>query len=178
MRKLSLLILAAFFFLNPGVACMPDEPEWQYGASELRAAIEGDWALTLTPTGGEPQDYVITLKQAKAAPASASRGTGLPFVRAAHACNDRTLLASANACESGTVMPLSVTLAQGSPAVNGTPSASFNVRSLVFTQGDLFLMLGDRHVSATVSADGTVLKADFSIVSVGPAGTATLHRVP
>jgi hypothetical protein len=75
-------------------------------------------------------------------------------------------------------MPLTVTLAQGSPAVSGKPTASFNVWSVVFTQGELYLMLGDRHVLATVAADGSVLKTDFSIVSVGPAGTATLRRLP
>ena len=41
-------MLAAFFFLNPGLACGPAEAEFQYGATEMRAAIErllGDAAL-------------------------------------------------------------------------------------------------------------------------------------
>jgi hypothetical protein len=175
MRKLSWLLLAAFFFLNPGFACGPMEPEFQYGATEMRAAIEGNWAVTVTPTGGAAQDYVVTLKQAKAAPTSASRGSTVAFVRSAHACGDRTLLASANACASKTVMPLTATLASG----GASPSASYEVWSLIFTQGDLFLTLGDHSIQATVAADGSVLDAKLAAPGgSAPAGTVTLRRLP
>jgi hypothetical protein len=178
MRKLSWLFLAAFFFLNPGFACGPGEAEYQYGAAEMRAAIEGEWALTITPTGGAAEDYVVTLKQATSATASASGPRTRSLVRAAHACGNRTLFASANACVDSTDMPLTVALGAGSPPVTGTPTASFNVRSLTFTQGELYLTLGERRVTASVKADGTVIRADVSTVAAGPIGTATLRRLP
>jgi len=42
MPKLMWIVPLAFFFLNPAVACGPAEPQFQYGASEMRAAVEGD----------------------------------------------------------------------------------------------------------------------------------------
>ena len=50
MRNLFWLLFIGFFFLNPGVACT-GEPDYQYGAEELRAAVEGDWSLAMTPNG-------------------------------------------------------------------------------------------------------------------------------
>lgn len=173
-RKLSLLLLVAFFFVNPGFACAPED-EYQYGAAELRAAIEGDWAVTITPTGGTATEYRLNLKQATSAPstASARRPTGL--IRAAHACGTRTLVAGAAACVDITEMPLTVTLAPGAPAVSGTPTASYRVWSLVFTTGDLDLALGAHRVSAQVKADGTVSSASLSNDATG---TATMRRLP
>lgn len=172
MRKLSWLLLAAFFFLNPGFACGPMEPEFQYGAKEMRAAIEGNWAVTITPTGGAAQDYVVTLKQAMSASPSATRAPERAFVRAAHACGDRTLLASANACVSSTIMPLTVTVAPGGPTIAGPNTGSFAVHALTFGQGELYLSLGERQVSATIDQDGATLSANTS------GGTATLRRLP
>jgi hypothetical protein len=48
MRKLLWAVPIAAFFLNPGLACT-DEPEFQYGAAEMRAAVEGDWSFTIGP---------------------------------------------------------------------------------------------------------------------------------
>ena len=52
MRKLIWIVPLAFFFLNPAIACGPAEPQFQYGAVEMRAAVEGDWSFTITPDGG------------------------------------------------------------------------------------------------------------------------------
>lgn len=171
-------MLAAFFLLNPGVACGPMEPEFKYGAKELRATIEGDWAVTITPTGGAPTEYQMTFKQATSAPTADTHVPARSLVRAAHACDDRTLVASASACISSTIMPLTVTLTQGSPPASGTPKATFRVDSLIFTQGDLLLDVGDLHVNATIGADRTVLGTPSLYGAGGPGGTATLRRLP
>lgn len=177
MRKLAWLLLPAFFLINPGFACVV-EPEFTYGAAELRATIEGDWAVTITPAGGTPTEYQMTLKQATSAPASAARVPAGSLVRAAHACNDRTLLASANACSSATIMPLTVTLAQGSPPVTGAPKGTFRVDSLNFTQGDLLLDVGDLHVTATISPDRAVLGTPTVHATSGAVGTVTVRHLP
>jgi hypothetical protein len=174
MRKLSWLFLAAFFFLNPGFACGPGEAEYQYGAAEMRAAIEGDWALTIMPTSDTATELQVTIKQATSAAASASLAPELAFVRPAHACGDRTLLASANACISTTTMPLAVSVSPGGTAISGTLTGTFSVLGTTFGQGHLTLTLGERNVSATLAPDGTVLSATLS----GFAGPVNLRRLP
>src|SRR6185503_3028793 len=97
MRKVVGLVAIAFFFLNPGFACGPAGPEFQFGAPEMRAAVEGDWLVTITPEGGSTLSYHLSLAQAASAPATASRPAGRHLLRAAHACGTRTLVASASA---------------------------------------------------------------------------------
>lgn len=175
MRKLpSLLLLVGFFFLNPGFACAPED-EYQYGAVEMRAAIEGDWAVTITPTGGAAMEYVVNLKQASGANPAAARPARRALVRSAHACGARTLVASAAACESYSEMPLTVTFKEGGTPATGAQSGIYRVWSLVFTTGDLDLPIGQHHVSAQIKTDGTVSSASLA---PNTAGTATLRRLP
>jgi hypothetical protein len=174
MKSLAWIAALAFFLMNPGFACGPGEPQYQYGAAELRAAIEGDWALTITPTGGAPVQHTLNIKQATKAPgASASTGRG-GLVRAAYACGNRTLVASADACIDSTSMPLVVTVSSGTPPVTATTTGTFNVMSLVFTRGTLYTSAGGVDVRAEIDADGTVFSA--SPVRVAD-GTATLRRL-
>jgi hypothetical protein len=175
MRKLSLLALVGFFFLNPGLACGPAEPEYQYGAAEMRAAVEGDWVVTITPESGAPVEYGVNLKQSNGVNPAAARPVSRALVRQAHACGARTLVASANACEDYSEMPLTVTLAPNSPPTSGSLIANYRVWSLVFTTGDLDLALGAYHVSAQIKADGTVTSASLS--PPGPSGAATMRRL-
>ena len=58
MRNLLWLVPVAAFFLNPSLACS-DEPAFQYGAAEMRAAVEGDWSLTITPDGGTAMQVTV-----------------------------------------------------------------------------------------------------------------------
>ena len=52
MRSLLWVVPIAFFFLNPNLGCVgPDEPQFQYGAAEMRAAIAGTWSFSITPNG-------------------------------------------------------------------------------------------------------------------------------
>ena len=99
MPKLIWIVPLAFFFLNPAVACGPAEPEFQYGAAEMRAAVEGDWSFTITPDGGTATQVTLHVDQAAtAADAGVARAPGRSLLRAAYACGTRTLVKSAGAC--------------------------------------------------------------------------------
>ena len=97
MRNLFWLLFIGFFFLNPGVACT-GEPDYQYGAEELRAAVEGDWSLTIAPNGAAPIAVTIHIAQATTAAGAAARAPGRSLVRSAYACGTRTLVKGAAAC--------------------------------------------------------------------------------
>jgi hypothetical protein len=113
MRKLMWLVPIAAFFLNPNLACS-DEPQFQYGATEMRAAVEGDWSLTITPAGGTAMPVTVHVEQAATAPGpTAARRPLRGLVRAADACGTRTLVKGAGACTDATQMPLAVTYASG-----------------------------------------------------------------
>ena len=174
MRNLLWLVPVAAFFLNPALACS-DEPEFQYGAAEMRAAVEGDWSLTITPDGATAMQVTVHVAQAPtAAAATASRLPARALVRAAHACGSRTLIQAASACTDQTEMPLTVSYVGGDATFStATMSGQFLVRSLTFVTGDLSLNLGDHHVVVEVNADGSLGAARLSPVGVG---TVTASR--
>jgi hypothetical protein len=157
MRRLIWVVPIAMFFLNPNVACV-DEPEFQYGATEMRAAVEGDWSITITPDGGTATEVAVHLEQGTAT--ATAQASGRAFVRAAHACGDRTLVKSAGACADVTRMPLAVTFISGAPEFASAPlGGSFTVWSLTFVEGELFLDLGSYQIRARMRADGTIVNA-------------------
>lgn len=176
MRKLAWAVAVAFFFLNPGLACGPSESDqqFQFGAAELRTAVEGDWLVTLTPDGGGAETYHVHLAQAAAPPSASEQLAPRSLVRSAHACGSRTLVASASACVNVTEMPLAVTLAAGDPPSSGTPSGKVNVYGTQFQMGYLDLVIGSYHVAAILTPDGTVTNAHLAVG--GAAGMATLAR--
>jgi hypothetical protein len=178
LRSLALLSAVAFFLVSPGFACGPgsDDPEFHYGAAEMRGVIEGDWAVTMTPAGGEPMAYTVHLQQATKAPASAGRRTRGGLIRAAYACGARTLVASASACIDTTTMPLDVTLAPGGSSVNGTPTGSFQIMGTTFGRGYLGLTFGDWTLSAEIDPDGTIFFVTGTAGS-GAKASATLRRL-
>ena len=98
MRNLFWFVPIAVFLLNPSFACSGDEPTFQYGAAEMRAAVEGDWSFAITPTGGTATQVTVHIDQAAAPATAAARASGVALVRAAHACGTRTLVKSAGAC--------------------------------------------------------------------------------
>jgi hypothetical protein len=155
MRNLLWLVPVAVFFLNPNLACS-DEPQYQYGAAEMRAAVEGDWTLTLALESGEVP-VTVHVEQALTAPtASARPAPGL--LRAAHACGTRTLIKGAGACTDQTEMPLTVTYLSGNAAFTGVPmSGTFRVGGLVFARGDLSLTIGAYQLQMGVNADGSLI---------------------
>jgi hypothetical protein len=184
MRPLIFAAGLAAFLLNPGLACVSDdENTFQYGDMEMRAAIEGTWAVTMAFDGGQQKSVTIRLQQASA-PAHALGGAALPsparparsLVRPAAACVDRTLVKSAGACISSTVMPLVGMFVDGDESYRGVSiTGTFRVAGLVFAQGDLSLALGAAtRLEAVVSNQGQASSA----TAVDPAGqdTATIVR--
>ena len=112
MRRILPTVALAVFLVNPGFACS-DEPAFTFGATEMRAAVAGDWSLTITPAGGSALEVTIHLDQAAAPATTAVRVPGASLVRAAHACGTRTLVKSADACIDRTEMPLAVDYVSG-----------------------------------------------------------------
>jgi hypothetical protein len=175
MRKLLWLIPVAFFFLNPGFGCGADDPQFQYGAEEMRAAIAGDWTFTITPTDGAATIVTVHIDQA-AAPAGASApAPGRAFVRAAHACGTRTLVKSAAACFDSTAMPLAVTYVSGDATfAELTLSGTFRVASLSFDSGDLELSIGPYYILSQVNPDGSLVNPRLGSGAQG--ATLTIER--
>ena len=168
MRSLLWLVPVAAFFLNPSLACS-DEPQFEYGAAEMRAAVEGDWSLTITPAAGTAMQVTVHVEQAATAPgATAARRRSSGLVRAAHACGTRTLVKGAGACTDESEMPLAVIYVAGDATLAGAMmSGQFLVRSLAFTTGELYLKLGDSPFVVQVNADGSVARANFSPPELG-----------
>lgn len=168
MRNLLWFLPVAAFLLNPSFACSDgDEPTFQFGAAEMRAAVEGDWSFAIKPTGGTATQVTVHIDQAAAPATAAARAAGVALVRAAHACGTRTLVKSAGACIDITEMPLAVTYVSGDAAfATATLSGVFKVFGLTFGPGDLELMVGPYQILAHLNADGTL--ADPHL---GPGGT-------
>jgi hypothetical protein len=93
------------------------------------------------------------------------------------------LIKSAAACIDLSEMPLDVAFQGGDTVLDGTViwdeargasslGGNFTVYSLVFTQGDLDLWLGDVRLTAQILDDGTVT----SVGLLGLRGEATLQR--
>ena len=106
-------------------------------------------------------------------------------LREAHACGNRTLVASAHACIDSSEMPVTVRFESGSGSLGnsviwnessaaGSLAGNLRVDSLIFDWGRLDLKLGEVRITAEIASDGTVRSA-----SVYPpdAGTqVTLQR--
>lgn len=167
----------AAFLLNPGFACGSAEPDYQYGDAELRAAVEGDWALSVTSSSAAPLELTLRLEQ-RAETAARHLERGAPpraLLRSAHACGTRTLLASAHACSDSTEMPLAVSFVAGDPSFEtATLTGNFRVDSLIFDSGTLHLGLGELRLTAQLDSSGIVRTATVD----APLGSsATLERV-
>jgi len=173
MRRLIWLIPLAAFFLNPSFACT-DEPQFQYGAEEMRAAVAGDWSVTITPDGGTATQVTVHIDQSATA-ATASRAPARAIVRAAQACGTRTLVKPAGACIDLSEMPLDVTYVSGDASFTSAAlSGEFAVLGLAFVTGDLSLILGPYRILARVNADGSPGVAN--LVGVGQTGTVAVSR--
>jgi hypothetical protein len=158
MRRLALSLAALAFFLNPGFACTgQDEPEFNYGEAEMKAAVEGTWVVTV----GADQITVQVAEGHEAQPnqIQAARPGG-HFIRSAHACGNRTFVASANACIDSTSMPLDVTFLSGPDSYrNAVLSGGLTVASTSFSFGYFGLRLGSLSIEAGILPDGTVALA-------------------
>ena len=174
MRNLSWLLPIAVFLVNPSFACS-DEPQFQYGAEEMRAAVAGDWSLTITPDGGSATQVTVHVDQAAMAALTAAPRSKRGLVRAAQACGTRTLVKSAGACLDISEMPLAVGYVSGDTTfATASMSGQLTVFSLVFDTGDLTLTIGPYQVLARLKADGSLV--DPHLGPLGTAGAVTISR--
>lgn len=117
--------------------------DYDYGAREMRAAVHGTWRVRL-----DHRELTAQLDGAREAPATSSaRG----WIRSAAACGHRTLVRSAEACESYSDLPLEVFVA-GVPHASGT----LRVFGTTFGYGNLELHLDDVWIDASITPDGKV----------------------
>jgi hypothetical protein len=176
MRRFLWVFPVAFFFLNPSFACGPAEPDYRFGADEMRAAVEGNWSFTIMPANASaPLRVTVKLEQSATAPEAPTSAAGLGLIRAAYACGSRTLVKSAGACTDGSVMPLTVSFVAGDPSFSSAQmSGRFEVNGTVFTpfNSDLELTVGDYQIHMQVSPDGSFLNAFVS--TVGSEATLTI----
>jgi hypothetical protein len=167
MRRFLWAVPVAVFFLNLGFACGPAEPQYQYGAAEMRAAVEGNWSFTILPDGASsPIQVTVKVEQAATAPGQRASARGRSFVRAAYACGSRTLVKGAAACIDSSVMPLAVTFVSGDASLaNVALSGTFIINGTQFLTAisDLELVLGGYHISSQLSPEGS-----FVMPRIGP----------
>jgi hypothetical protein len=178
MRSLFWVVPIAFFFLNPTLGCVgPDEPQFQYGAAEMQAAIAGTWTFTITPNGGAAIAVTVQIDAAESVPDAAVQATGRSFIRAAHACSSRTLVKSAGACSDMSSMLLAITFVSGDPTLmDSTLSGNFIVSGTTFRSGGLEVTIGSYQISAAVLPDGTVTNTHLYVTGQGVTGTVTATR--
>jgi hypothetical protein len=162
---LAVLVITPYFLFHGD---FDRDSEFQYGAAEMRSAVEGLWVAELMPKEGPARTITFTIEQA-GPPAHSSRGGG--WIRPAAACEHRTLVKSAEACLDTSDMLLKLVAIEGAPssALGGT----FEVRGKKFETGRLELMLDGTTVDAQIAPTGAVLQAHVMARSL----EETAHRV-
>jgi hypothetical protein len=172
-RWLPLAVGLGAVLLNPGFGCGPD---YQYGAEELRAAVEGTWQVAITAPDGTTTRLQIALEQG-AQTASSARRTGA-LVREAAACGTRTLVKGAGACIDSTEMPLAGRVLSGDPGTGDwSVSGNLSVASLTFTTGSLSLAIGPQLLHGNLSSTGVVTNLRTTPGRETAPGTATMERI-
>jgi hypothetical protein len=175
MRRLIWLLPIFFFFINPNFGCGTDEPQWQYGAAEMQAAIAGTWTFAITPAGGTATEVTVQIDEADTAPGATARAPRRSLLRAAHACGGRTLVKGAVACTDTSSMPLAITFVSGDPSLMSVQlSGVYRVTGTTFQVGRLELTIGPYSIAANVSSDGTVTSP--SVFGQGGSGTVVVTR--
>jgi hypothetical protein len=179
MRRLALFLAVLGFFLNPGIACVSsDEPDFKYGEAEMKAAVEGTWLLTLRATDGALSETTLQIAesskaQAMMSPTVPGRSYRTGVIRSAAACGTRTIVKSAGACIDASEMPLDIVVTGGDPRFQGVSSSGgLTIPSTYFTQGMLYLKLGDFSVMFNVAPSGAT-----SLPSGGTLDTAVVSLV-
>jgi len=134
MRTLVYLLASAAFLLNP--SCERSSASYLFGMAEVRSALAGTWTVDN-----------VTFRIEAGGEQHASEG----WIRSAAACDQRTLIASANACYDETLVPLRL-LANGREIGTG----SFRIVGEMFTVGSLDLDLDGKRLDARITASGDV----------------------
>jgi hypothetical protein len=161
-RSVVTVIALAVLVLNPvfGVLSRPD-----FGAAEMRAAVEGTWQLTVASPGAPPRTITFTLAQGDdpaeptdpaepAKPRDAHAAWSL--VRPAAACGHRSLVKTAGACRDVTDMPLEVTVIAGGGPQRQPARGMFSVTGNRFDAGYLRVSAGGVELDARLTVAGEV----------------------
>jgi hypothetical protein len=144
---LAALVLNPWFGVTSG---------YDYGAPEMRAAIEGTWRLTLTPSDGPRRE--ITFRIAQGAEPKQPHASSHALVRAAAACGTRSLVKNAEACMDLSEMPLEITVLDGGASARDTIPARFAVTGTTFRSGWLEAQIADVFVTGSVTPNGETAK--------------------
>jgi hypothetical protein len=142
---LAVLVLNPWFWKSLGL-------DYDFGTSELRAAVEGTWQLTVTPKDAPEEMVTFTLSQGSTVRQDHASRT---LVRSADACGKRSLVKTARACLDTTTMPLEVRIADGA-ARGRVGSGQLHVDGTRFVEGALSIAIGEIFVDALVTPTGTV----------------------
>ena len=161
----------AAFLLNPA-AC---EPDFEYGAAEMLAAVEGSWRVTIQPATGPAQAFTIRLEQAAAVARTGLPGDGSWLGgRTARACGTRTLVKGAGACITATEMPLTGQVLEGDDALRtASVTGNLTVLSRVFVSGALSVRVGPYILFGRLSNAGLASNLETSI----PSDTVSMLRL-
>jgi hypothetical protein len=146
---------------------------FQFGAAEMRSAVEGTWVAKLTPAGGPERSITFTIEQAGPA-AHSSREGG--WIRPAAACEHRTLVRSAEACIDTSDMALELVAIEGAPS--SARHGTFSVRGKKFETGHLRLTLDGNALEAYVARTGEVLSIQVMALVELPRGDAPGAQEP
>ncbi len=179
MHRIAFSLAVLVFFLNPGLACSPSPSDkgFQYGAAEMKAAVEGTWEINLLASDGTQSSVTVQIAgpaQAEEQITETTEGSAMvrparrALIRSAAACGTRTFFQPAAACVDMTTMGLEVAYVSGDQRLQSVSmSGTFAVTSLVFHSGGLDLSLGNMRTTASVTPKGVA-----SVISTySPDGT-------
>jgi hypothetical protein len=173
--KLSVVTVIALgvLVLNPVFGVLSG-PDYEFGAAELRAAVEGTWQLTIAAPGAPQRTITFTLAQG-AEPAEPHAAWHL--VRPAAACGSRSLVKTAGACGDLTNMPLEVTVIAGGVPQQHPLQGRFMVDGTRFHSGDLRVDVGGVSLLATLTSAGDVLSVSSYMPDERDVPDATSPRI-
>jgi len=130
-----------------------DQLAYHFGADELRSAVEGTWAWSVTPEGGPAETVTFRLVQGHDAPLGHAARS---LVRSADACGNRSLVRTAGACVDTTDMPLEVTVIADGTRRGEAARGGLMVAGTRFESGWLTVQIGDLALEAKVTPQGAV----------------------
>lgn len=171
-RVFLFFVAAAAFSVSPHFGCSM-EPDFKYGERQMRAAIHGNWRITIpTDTGEAMANFGLAPGPRPADP------QGLTVIQQEQ-CGTREFVRAANACLAKSVMYVRGRVASGtSELLNRPVRGSFLVLGLNYSGGDLNLSVGDVFaVSARINEQNDVVS--FAVTNGGaPVPNATFSRLP
>jgi hypothetical protein len=159
-RVAAATIALAVFVLNPSFGC---GEEFDFGADEMRRAVEGTWELSFP--GDTAPRAVLTLSH-QAPQAVGPRWSPVP---AAHACGNRSFMASAGACIATTGMSFHAQTLKVEEPFGPVSGAEFYVTGMSFRQGTLTVWFRNAvQFVVDLLPDGTVVRTYYTPANGAP----------